>query len=98
HTLTTTGEDHAIRLWDVAGTLLGGHTDAVYDVAFSPGTKAVATAGYDGTVLVRGIADPAHPDEATVLHGHSGPVNAVVFAPDGRTLASASADHTVRFW
>ena len=97
-TLATTSEDHTTRLWDMAGSLLSGHTDAVYSVALSPARKALATGGYDGTILVRGITDPAHPDEATTVTGHGGPVNSVAFSPDGRILASASADHTVRFW
>ncbi len=71
------------------------HSGWVWDAAWSPNGKYIASASDDKTVQVW---------EAETLktivsyHGHEGEVFAIAWSPDGGRIASASADHTVRIW
>jgi WD40 repeat protein len=72
------------------------HGDKVWDLAFSPNGTQLASASYDGTVL---LWDPMTGDEPALLIGHEGMVIDVAFSPDGTQLATASGlDHTARLW
>jgi len=68
-------------------------------VAFAADGRTLATASFDGTVLLWDLTDPAPPRRlGDPLTGHTGSVLSVAFAADGRTLATASADDTVLLW
>lgn len=74
--------------------LLLGHTERVFDVAFSPDGKAVASAGRDQSILVHNLSTGVLLD---TLVGHSGDVRGIAYSPDGR-LISGSRDQTVMIW
>jgi WD40 repeat protein/DNA-binding SARP family transcriptional activator len=74
---------------------LEGHTDALLDLAFSPGGSTIATTSVDGTAKVW---EAATGKELLTMAGHGGWVFGVDFSPDGRFLATAGEDGTARVW
>ena len=76
-------------------TILNGHTDEVYAVAFRPDGARLASAGRDGAVWLWALA---RGEEVARLPGHKAYVWSLAFSPDGTTLASGSEDSTVRLW
>lgn len=80
-------------------SVLSGHSQAVYAVAFSPDGRILATGAGDDTIRLWSLADPAHPRPlGKPLAGHADWVYWLQFSPDGHTLASASRDRTARLW
>jgi WD40 repeat protein len=74
---------------------LKGHTDQVYQVAFSPDGKTLASGSWDKTIK---LWDVAAGKELATLKGHTDHVLGMVLSPDGKTLASGSADKTIKLW
>ena len=76
---------------------LHGHTGAVRQVAVSPDSLLVASAGTEETIRVWDILD-GH--TIFTLTGHNSPVNSVDFSPEDSSylLASGGSDGTIRLW
>ncbi|TDD35072.1 hypothetical protein E1287_14965 [Actinomadura sp. KC06] len=92
--LASASYDGTARIWVDGGSLvLRGHTDEVWDVAWSPDGERVATASRDRTARIWRAADGA---EEAVLDDHGDWVRAVAWSPGGDRLATASDDRTVR--
>jgi len=101
-TVAVAGDDHAVRLFDVAtrrqiGAALPAATDGVgSDLAVSPDGDTLATTAANGTVRLWDGA--GHGQIGAALTGHTDAVYAIAFSPDGATLATGSADETLRLW
>jgi WD40 repeat protein len=67
----------------------------VWDGAFNPDGRLLATADSQGAVEVRDVASG---QMIRAFHGHTAVVWSVEFSPDGQLLASGSQDNTVRVW
>jgi hypothetical protein len=72
-----------------------GHSDAVYDVAWSPDGKRIASCSKDTTVQVWDASDGGH---VLTYRGHTADVYTAVWSPDGKHIASCSKDTTVQVW
>jgi WD40 repeat protein len=72
-----------------------GHTSSIWEVAFSPDGKFLASASSDSTIK---LWDVSNNSCIRTLAGHTDEVFSISFSPDARFLASAGADETIRFW
>src|SRR4051812_30926900 len=73
---------------------LKGHTDAVVAVAFSPDSKTLASASYDGTLK---LWDMSTGKERATLGKYRGCLGCVAFSADGKTLATGAIGSPVPF-
>lgn len=73
---------------------------AIYDTAYSPDGRVLATASDGRRVQLWDLANPTRPAPmGAPLHAtDAGWVSSTEFSPDGRTLASAGEDGLVRLW
>ena len=95
--LASGGNDHRIRLWNLAGDrhrMLAGHKDWVRGLAFSPDGLTIASAGWDDLVKVwvvwRGPLTSAGDK-------HQGGAWSLVFSPSGDTLVTGAGDGKIYF-
>jgi WD40 repeat protein len=97
---------HEVNLWKVAdGTLsrrLTGLEERIYDIAFSPDGKWLATASGDPAVsgaVKLWIAEPSGGGKLVRdLLETTDSVFGVAFSPDGKYLGAAGADRAMRLW
>ncbi len=87
-----------ILLWDQARkgppTVLSGHKNSVFWLAFSPDGRQLASYSRDRVLR---IWDTSTGMSVAVLPGH-GDVRAGTFSPDGRRLVTAGWDRSARIW
>jgi WD40 repeat protein/predicted Ser/Thr protein kinase len=105
--VASAGTDRTVRVWRATdrqdAAVLHGHTGAVFEVAFAPGGRRLASLSRatpylgtgDGTARVWDVDPRATPP---VLRGHTSYVYPVAFSPDGCWIASGSWDKNVRLW
>lgn len=66
-----------------------GHSDTVFQIAFSPDGRYIASGGDDQKVKLWEVASGK---EIKTFDGHSSGIYSVAFSPDGRKLVSGSSD------
>ncbi|MEV2213183.1 helix-turn-helix domain-containing protein [Streptomyces sp. NPDC050997] len=98
--LASSGQDNTVTLRTWPGLKVLRHsprvsTDSVFDVAFDPTGRLLASSGRDHVVE---IWDTRTRKTVARLYGHTAPVLRVAFSADGRRLVSASRDGSVRVW
>lgn len=104
HWLAVTADaDNRVRLWDVTKNptlqeprVLEAHRNQVSAMTFSPDGAWLATADWDGKVLLWRPADPAA--SPLLLPGHTNAIHALSISKDSRWLVSAGADGRARVW
>ncbi len=74
---------------------LSGHTSRIYDLAFSPNGKQLASASGDKTVRIWNIPSG---NLHKVIQGHTAHVFSVDFRGDGNRIVTGSGDRTARIW
>jgi WD40 repeat protein len=74
---------------------LQGHFMPVFNLAYSPDGRRLATASWDNTAK---LWDTDTGREILTFRGHTDAVRGIAFSRDGRSLATASYDRTVRVW
>ncbi|MDE0297628.1 MAG: hypothetical protein OXN17_03270 [Candidatus Poribacteria bacterium] len=77
-------------------SLLTGHSEEVYAVAFSPDGSVLASGG-NRDAIIR-LCDLRTAKATHALVGHHGAVTSVASSPDGARLASGGSDDTIRIW
>ncbi|KAG0278533.1 hypothetical protein BGZ95_003756 [Linnemannia exigua] len=91
--------DDTVCLWDAQtvapGPILGGHTNIVTSVAYSPSGQQIATGSFDKTVRLWNSQINA---SSTLTNGHTSMVTSVAYSPCGQQIASGSRDNTMRLW
>jgi WD40 repeat protein len=97
--LLTAAAGNDVHLWDLASlsrrSVLRGHTDWVWDVAFTPDGGTLASVSRDETVR---FWDVLTGEEVAGWRWQIGQVWSVAIAPDGLTAAAAGADGSILVW
>lgn len=92
---------HCDKVWGAPSTILGGHTGAVLDIAFSPDGKLLVTTSIDKKVKLWGLATR----KTLQVLEHDDMVDAIAFSLDGNLLACAgnnwdndAVNMTLKLW
>ncbi len=99
--IATTAADFRVRLWrrkDDHTFVLGGHTDRVGSMLFTPDGRWLATAGEDGTAQLFDLRRDDPSIAAFQLKGHPGAILHAALSPDGHWLATGDNETTAMLW
>jgi WD40 repeat protein len=93
----------SVMLWDLTDPAQYQsrtvQTGSLFEVAFSPDGRILATVGDDSTVILQDVTDPAQPlPLGQFLTAHTESVSSIVFTPDENTLVTAGLDSRVLLW
>ncbi len=83
------------RLFHLDLQTLKGHESSVWEVAFHPSGRWVASAGHDRSIRIWDLTGEQPP---RILRGHAEAVLCLAIAPDGERLVPSGADNTLRLW
>ena len=105
-TLASGSYDNTVRLWDVDAILARGvestdilrhviteHTDAVYDLTYSPDGRYLVTASQDKTIR---LFSASNLNARYTFTGDTYFPQEIALSPDGSTLVSRNSDRTIR--
>lgn len=100
NTFLSTSTDRTIKLWDLAGRKLtrtvASHSDMARVAVFLPNGERIVTAGDDGEIVLRSLADGA-PLHVFSTKDHGG-VNKIAISADGKRMVSGHEAGTVLLW
>ena len=86
--------NHVSRLCQQETLKLEGHTAGVNDVAFHPDGHQLASASYDGNVILWNL----HTVQPTHTLKHENVISRVAYSPDGKRLATGGRQGNVQLW
>ncbi|MCA9214135.1 MAG: protein kinase [Planctomycetales bacterium] len=72
-----------------------GHTQEIYDLAYSPDGSKIATTSFDSSIKLWDISSI---NQFVNVGKHTGYALAIAFSPDGKHIVSGGADETARIW
>ena len=91
--IASAGGNHTIKLWDLDEdviTTLGGHTDIVNSIAFSPDGKYLVSGSDDYTIKLWDVSRKRHLSTLShITNRFRSQIKAVTFSSDGQKIATA---------
>jgi WD40 repeat protein len=75
-----------------------GHPGLVHEVAFSPGSTLLASAGAEGIVILWSLESGKKILSMQALSEDEGTARSVAFSPVGHLLATGASDGTIKIW
>lgn len=91
---------HAVKMWDASESrevrALDGHSNSVWNLAFSSDGGKLASCSFDGTARVWDVAGGQ--SLWSLPGGHAAPVRAAVLSPDNQRIVTGSFDQMAKVW